>query len=419
MDWNGNIMVRGGAKFGNTTDHIFTPTAGNDGTTKNYVDATIDTKIAEANLLKAMIVDEIPEVEDADDNILYLIADPTATDSYLTYKKVLASQNPDVYRMASIGSTQVQASESQVTVLPTPSIAFANKVYQYIGSDAAYDFGLFYACRNQGYYAWLSTTDAKYYYTTSATPRKWDKIYDENFAPIVSTVQSVSGTTLTDAAGRTYTRLTAQDETKYEWQEINNKLSEFRNDGSGSGNPDDYFVTRLDALKKASDITSVTDTTTVSKVVPETGAVADVTAKKLFDYMWKKIYPVGSIYTTVTNDDPATLFGGTWTLVGTDRVLWGVAQSTAAGQTLAEQLPDIRGHIDWATGGQAKTEISSGTGAFSLTNKNLGAAYPTGTGSSNSARGFDFRASYYTDVYKLNASVRPAAYTVHFWRRTA
>lgn len=136
--------------------------------------------------------------------------------------------------------------------------------------------------------------------------------------------------------------------------------------------------------------------------------------------MWKKIYPVGTIYTTTDkNFNPATSFGGTWSHIGVDRVLWGVSTSTDGGSTLDEQLPDIRGHIDWKDGGQAKTEISNGSGAFNLTNKNLGAAYPTGTGSSSSARGFDFRASYYNSVYKLGGVVRPNAYTVHFWRRTA
>lgn len=418
-DWTGQGWYLNGVKAGGTIANIFNPTDGNDLTTKNYVDNYVDEEIGKANLLKAMIVTEIPDVADADANTLYLLQDPTSEDVYLQYKKVLQSQNPDVYIMAKLGSTQITSSSTQVQVLPTPSGAFDGVTYQYIGSASGHDVGFFYKCTNVGYFAWVSTDDAKYYYTLSASPRQWDKIYDENFAPIVKTVKTATATTLTDSANKTYTRLAAQDTTKWEWVELNHKLSNYVNDGTGTGSPEDYFVTRQDALTAGSAITTVTDTTTVSKVVPETGTVADVTAKKLFEYMWKKIYPVGSIYISANNDDPATLFGGTWSLVGTDRVLWGVSSSTTPGSTLAEQLPDIRGHIDWATGGQAKTEISSGSGAFDLTNKNLGAAYPTGAGASNSARGFDFRASYYSSAYKLNASVRPAAYTVHFWRRTS
>lgn len=385
LDWGGNKWLKGKVSVGNTTDNIVPITQGNDLTTKNYVDNHVEEQIAAANLLKSMVVTEVPDVDDADDNILYLIADPTQEETYIQYKKVLESQNPDVYIMARLGSTQITTSSIQVTELPTPSVGYKNAVYQYVGTSSAHDFGMFYTCKQQSYYAWLSTSDAKNYYTTSATPTKYTKIYDENFSLITAYVDSFEGNTLTDSDNKTYTRLSASDTTRYEWQILNDKLSEYQNDGTGTGAPDDFFVSKKD----------------------------------LKTYLLDLVYPIGSIYTTVTMDNPGTLFGGTWSLVGADRVLWGVSSSTAAGSTLAEQLPDIRGHIDWATGGQAKTEISSGTGAFSLTNKNLGAAYPTGTGASNSARGFDFRASYYKDVYKLNASVRPNAYTVHFWRRTA
>lgn len=254
----------------------------------------------------------------------------------------------------------------------------------------------------------------------------------------------------------------------YEWVRLLSKTGDYINNGNGLGEDDDYFVnkieldeTKQDKLFDGPDIaylddnlglthfevadktahqirglsvwnyikskftkdtlTSVSDTSKIGSVdSSKTNVVQEMTAKTLFDYMWKKIYPVGSIYTTTDKSfNPGTSFGGTWVHIGVDRVLWGVATSVDGGSTLDEQLPDIRGHIDWSAGGQAKTEINSGTGAFSLTNKNLGAAYPTGTGASNSARGFDFRASYYKSVYKLDASVRPNAYTVHFWRRTA
>lgn len=166
-------------------------------------------------------------------------------------------------------------------------------------------------------------------------------------------------------------------------------------------------------------ITTVTDTTKLGSIdSTKTNVVQETTAKALFDYMWKKIYPVGSVYTTITTDSPATLFGGTWVHFGTDRVLWGVAEGTAAGSTLSQQLPDIRGYLDWTGGSQAKTELTSGSGAISMSNK-VSSAYPTGTGNSYSNRGFTFRASDYDSTYKSGGVVRPSAYTVHFWRRTA
>ena len=46
--------------------------------------------------------------------------------------------------------------------------------------------------------------------------------------------------------------------------------------------------------------------------------------KGLLDDIWKTIYPVGSIYMSVNNTDPGTLFGGTWEAWGTGRVPVGV-----------------------------------------------------------------------------------------------
>lgn len=44
------------------------------------------------------------------------------------------------------------------------------------------------------------------------------------------------------------------------------------------------------------------------------------------------IYPVGSIYLSVNSTSPATLFGGTWTQLGTDRDYYLVASSSGLGQ---------------------------------------------------------------------------------------
>lgn len=38
-------------------------------------------------------------------------------------------------------------------------------------------------------------------------------------------------------------------------------------------------------------------------------------ASKLFEYMWKRIYPVGSLYIAYTSESPASRFGGEWTQI--------------------------------------------------------------------------------------------------------
>lgn len=377
-DWSGNGWYAGKVSVGNTTDNIVVPENGNDLTTKSYVDENIEKGIASANLLRTMVVTQIPDVEDAIDNVLYLIADPTQEDVYFQYKKVLESQNPDVYVMARLGSTQVQSSSFQITELPEASIAYQNAVYQYVGSDSTLKFGFFYTCKNQGYFAWLGTEDAEDYFTTSTTPKKYDILYNSNFTA-VGTVSSLSGNTLTDANGKTYIRNASKNTSKYEWQILNSKLSEYVNDGTGSGAPDDYYISKKDLLNM--------------------------------------VYPVGSIYITAGSDSPATLFGGTWQIVSNGRVLWGVGESTAAGNTLDAQLPDIRGQIDFGTGSQGHAEFTCSQAFRNSGNKTL--TWPQPSGTSTNGRVAVFRASYYNSTYVNNGIVRPAAYTVHMWRRTA
>ena len=55
---------------------------------------------------------------------------------------------------------------------------------------------------------------------------------------------------------------------------------------------------------------------------------------KISEY-WNTIYPVGSIYVSVSSTSPATLFGGTWTQIE-DRFLLAAGSTYAAGATGGE-----------------------------------------------------------------------------------
>ena len=65
-------------------------------------------------------------------------------------------------------------------------------------------------------------------------------------------------------------------------------------------------------------------------------------------------YPVGSIYMTV-GADPASIFGGTWTLVAGERVLMGAGGGHSAGAYIDAGLPNIWGRTvgdtKWVSGG--------------------------------------------------------------------
>lgn len=63
--------------------------------------------------------------------------------------------------------------------------------------------------------------------------------------------------------------------------------------------------------------------------------------------IWKKIYPIGSIYMSVNSTSPQTLFGGEWTAWGQGKFPIGV------------DLSDETGHWDGAemTGGQQEVTL--------------------------------------------------------------
>lgn len=140
---------------------------------------------------------------------------------------------------------------------------------------------------------------------------------------------------------------------------------------------------------------------------------------EIWDEMWKKIYPVGSIYTTITQDKPADLFGGTWEIVSAGRYLRGEAEGGTAGTFISQQLPNVKGQVSFGSGSQGHPELSGASGAFQTASAgNL--TYPQPSGTSGGARILRIDASKQTNsVYKDNGNVIPNSYTVHFWKRTS
>lgn len=165
-------------------------------------------------------------------------------------------------------------------------------------------------------------------------------------------------------------------------------------------------------------LTTIDDNTKIGTVdTSKNNPVQEMTVKTLFDYMWKKIYPVGSIYTTITTDNPATLFGGTWVHLGENRVLWNVSEGSSAGSTLGAQLPNIKGtaRTRVPTEYYNQTRWSGALGTFYSNAVNLDGE--DGTRKDQTGEIY-FNASKSNSIYTDNGTVRPPAYTVHFWRRT-
>lgn len=125
-------------------------------------------------------------------------------------------------------------------------------------------------------------------------------------------------------------------------------------------------------------------------------------------------YPVGVIYISTSSTSPASLFGGTWESIASERVLMGVSSSHGAGSTVSAGLPNIKGAVldTWHGGGP------SGSGALSVAVNGRGAVR-NGDDGAYTWGNFYFDAASYNSIYGNASTVQPAAYYVYMWRRAA
>ena len=123
-------------------------------------------------------------------------------------------------------------------------------------------------------------------------------------------------------------------------------------------------------------------------------------------------YPVGSIYQSTARTSPAALFGGIWQEIAQNRVLMGAGSGHTAGTTVEAGLPNITGSF------VANVRIGKHTVSGAITASNRLAS----TGADNSdaeVYKFSLDASKSNAIYGRSATVQPAAYYVHIWKRVA
>ncbi len=120
---------------------------------------------------------------------------------------------------------------------------------------------------------------------------------------------------------------------------------------------------------------------------------------------------------------PAALFGGTWQEIAQNRALMGASYAHAAGTTVEAGLPNITGSVVPKLENIYNSFISESgatmTGAFYNTGvfSSYGGADASVTNSVPKDLYFD--ASRSNSIYGRSATVQPAAYYVHIWRRVA
>ena len=151
--------------------------------------------------------------------------------------------------------------------------------------------------------------------------------------------------------------------------------------------------------------------TTYSAATQSAAGLMSAADKKRLD----NLYPVGSIFQTVSNTSPAALFGGSWEEIASERVLMGASSTHAAGTTAKAGLPNIKGSFSGIASGSYPN--LSNSGALSISTTGNMAGYEGGSYGSICTVSLD--ASKSSSIYGASSTVQPAAYYVHIWHRVA
>lgn len=137
-------------------------------------------------------------------------------------------------------------------------------------------------------------------------------------------------------------------------------------------------------------------------------------------------HPVGSIYQTISPENPAVTFGGgTWEKIAQDRVLMGASDTHPAGTTVEAGLPNIKGSFE-ARPHMSGSKFAGGsiTGAdgklfaHSIQTSNNINNSMTETGNTYKSDVVFFNASASNSIYGASTTVRPPAYFTYTWLRT-
>lgn len=131
------------------------------------------------------------------------------------------------------------------------------------------------------------------------------------------------------------------------------------------------------------------------------------------------VYPVGSIYISVSTTSPATLFGGSWSQIASNRVLMGTTSSTLLNTTVDSGLPNITGSVH-ANTTYSGSPFSNGSFSGAFYASTMDAQYYLNSRSTGSGwADIGFNAANSNSIYGGSSIVQPPALYVYIWKRTA
>ena len=158
-------------------------------------------------------------------------------------------------------------------------------------------------------------------------------------------------------------------------------------------------------------VTETLTAKTLNTSINTTSAIGSNLKKALVDIF----YPVGSIYTSMNNTSPATLFGGTWSQI-TDRFLYCVSSNsnTTGGskKITIDNLPSHNHGID-----NVYDDANFNHGNTSVLTWSSRMSIPNDTNDTESA--IKYRRTTYTNNTGSGTDYMPPYITVYAWYRTA
>ena len=129
------------------------------------------------------------------------------------------------------------------------------------------------------------------------------------------------------------------------------------------------------------------------------------------------VHPVGSIFLSTSDVEPAGLYGGTWEKIAEERTLMGASTTHPVNTTVEAGLPNIAGGFSFSSygGSGGWLKAASVTGAFKG-RKGTGVEAQTGI-IANGAVAIDMDASMLSQIYGNSDTVQPATYYINIWKR--
>jgi hypothetical protein len=146
-----------------------------------------------------------------------------------------------------------------------------------------------------------------------------------------------------------------------------------------------------------------------------TNIATNILKNNITAILLEKVYPVGSVYSSIQNKSPASFLGGGWEQISGGKVL----QTTTgnADQYLSAGLPNIYGKMLGVAVWNA--DAANCTPNYDTTNM-FKSAYENSSDNNGGGQAYatiELDASRISNIYGKSTTVQPPAYTVYAWKR--